>query len=98
MRDEITYLKRELAKFHHPAALETLSSDGKKRLTERQKEVLEFVRTYLIKHGYPPTTYDVARGIGVKGNNGAHEHLNALKRKGWIIRKPNAARGIQIVP
>jgi len=54
-----------------------------KELTERQKEVLSFITSYIKKHSYSPTVREIAEhfSISVKG---AHDHITALKRKGYI--------------
>ncbi|MDR0323781.1 MAG: transcriptional repressor LexA [Treponema sp.] len=54
-----------------------------KELTERQKEVLSFIAEYLKKNSYPPTIREIADhySISVKG---AHDHITALKKKGFL--------------
>jgi len=54
-----------------------------KELTKRQKEVLSFITGYIKKHSYSPTVREVADhySISVKG---AHDHITALKKKGFI--------------
>ena len=54
-----------------------------KELTERQKEVLSFIAEYLKKNSYPPTIREIADhySISVKG---AHDHITALKKKGYL--------------
>jgi len=54
-----------------------------KELTVRQKEILTFIADYLRKHSYPPTIREIAEhySISVKG---AHDHITALRKKGFI--------------
>ncbi|MDC3344421.1 repressor LexA, partial [Pseudomonadales bacterium] len=48
------------------------------KLTHRQSEVLDFIKSYLEETGYPPTRADIARKLGFKSANAAEEHLKAL--------------------
>jgi repressor LexA len=54
-----------------------------KELTERQKDVLSFIAEYLKIHSYPPTIREIADhySISVKG---AHDHITALRKKGYL--------------
>lgn len=53
-------------------------------LTARQQEVLSYVESYQLDHGYPPTLRELCRGIGIKNINGARSHLLALVAKGRL--------------
>ncbi|MCZ6829654.1 MAG: transcriptional repressor LexA [Gammaproteobacteria bacterium] len=66
------------------------------RLTQRQQQVLELIRTHIDETGYPPTRADIARQLGFKSANAAEEHLKALARKGAIEIVPGASRGIRL--
>lgn len=67
-----------------------------KEPTKRQKEVLAFIAGYIDTHAYPPTIRDVAENftISVKG---AHDHLTALKRKGFLKQDDKKSRAIEVV-
>jgi repressor LexA len=62
-----------------------------KELTKRQKEILSFIADYKHKNSYPPTFREIAEHfkISVKG---AHDHVTALKRKGYIIMADKRSR------
>ena len=66
------------------------------KLTKRQSEVLDIVRSYVSDTGYPPTRADIARELGFKSANAAEEHLKALARKGAIEMIPGTSRGIRL--
>jgi repressor LexA len=66
------------------------------KLTPRQAEVLEFIKSYLDETGYPPTRADIARQLGFKSANASEEHLKALARKGAIEMIPGTSRGIKL--
>lgn len=65
-------------------------------LTPAQMRVMAFLRTFLAKHGHPPTRKEIADALGFKSANGAHEHLKALARRGAITLSEGEARGIRI--
>ena len=66
-----------------------------KELTERQKEVLSFIADYQRNHSYPPTIREVAENysISVKG---AHDHITALKKKGYIRQVDKRPRTMEL--
>lgn len=66
-------------------------------LTDRQREVLDFIRAVRIEQGRPPTNREIGRAIGIKSTNGVNDHLEALRRKGYIDRDPKVSRGIIIL-
>ena len=66
------------------------------KLTPRQNEVLEFIRSYISETGYPPTRADIANELGFKSANASEEHLKALARKGAIEMIPGTSRGIKL--
>lgn len=66
------------------------------KLTQRQQQVLDFVRQHINETGYPPTRADIAQQLGFKSANAAEEHLKALARKGAIEMVAGASRGIRL--
>ena len=66
------------------------------KLTTRQAEVLDLIRTHITDTGYPPTRADIASEFGFKSPNAAEEHLKALARKGAIEMIPGTSRGIRL--
>ncbi len=66
------------------------------KLTQRQSEVLAFVKSHIEETGYPPTRADIAKELGFKSANAAEEHLKALARKGAIEMIPGTSRGIKL--
>ena len=67
-----------------------------KKLTARQTEVLDLVRSHIAETGYPPTRADIARELGFRSANAAEEHLKALARKGALEIVPGTSRGIRL--
>ncbi|MCH2615142.1 MAG: transcriptional repressor LexA [Opitutales bacterium] len=59
-------------------------------LTQRQREVLEFVREWRSRKGKMPSTREIQRHFGFASQTAAVNHLKALGRKGFIRRMPGA--------
>src|SRR5690554_2941929 len=66
------------------------------KLTARQEEVLNLIRSEIVRTGFPPTRAEIARTLGFRSANAAEDHLRALARKGAIELTPGASRGIRL--
>src|SRR5713101_2972355 len=66
-------------------------------LTERQREIYDFIRNKIEGRGYGPTVREIGLGFDIKSPNGVMCHLKALEKKGLIIREGFSARAIQLV-
>src|ERR1700737_3646771 len=66
-------------------------------LTKRQKEVLDFLVTFLNKHGYSPSFEEIARSLKLTSLATVHKHLSTLERKGFLRRGYNQSRSIEIL-
>jgi repressor LexA len=67
------------------------------QLTERQREIYEFIRQKIESRGYGPTVREIGQGFDIKSPNGVMCHLKALEKKGLIKRETFSARAIQLV-
>lgn len=67
------------------------------RLTERQNQVYEFIRTYVRKHRKPPTLKEIGGSLAIRSSNGVHKLITALEQKGYLRRTPNEARGLTLL-
>lgn len=67
------------------------------QLTERQKDIYEFIREKIEGRGYGPTVREIGEAFEIKSPNGVMCHLKALEKKGLIKREEHAARAIQLV-
>lgn len=65
-------------------------------LTARQREVLEFVRQFMTKAGYPPTVREIGAHFGFVPRS-IFDHLKALERKGYLRRDGTKSRSLQIL-
>lgn len=64
-------------------------------ITDRQREVYDWIVDHCESKGYGPTVRKVARAFGFTSPNGAHCHLMPLQRKGWITWTPGVCRTIR---
>lgn len=66
------------------------------KLTARQQQIFELIKSHIDDTGYPPTRAEIAQHFGFRSANAAEEHLKALARKGVIEMVPGASRGIRL--
>lgn len=66
-------------------------------LTDRQAEILNFVRLRVRDQGAPPTRADIAQMFGFSSANAAERHLRAIEAKGYIELVAGSARGIRLL-
>jgi repressor LexA len=66
------------------------------KLTERQREVYEFIRERIRSRGYGPTVREIGQNFDISSPNGVMCHLKALEKKGLINREPNMSRAIML--
>lgn len=66
-------------------------------LTDRQKQIYNFICDHLDQKGYPPTVRNIGEYFKIKSPNGVMCHLNALVKKGLIQREGQSARAIRLV-
>lgn len=67
------------------------------QLTDRQREIYNFIRDKIEGRGYGPTVREIGEAFDIMSPNGVMCHLNALVKKGLILRKGRSARAIQLV-
>lgn len=68
-----------------------------KELTERQRDVLDFITDMIQKKGIPPTIREMGERFKITSTNGVRAILSALAKKGYIRRKPLVSRGIELL-
>lgn len=66
------------------------------QLTNRQRDVLDFIREKITGRGYGPTVREIGENFSINSPNGVMCHLKALEKKGLITREPNMSRAIQL--
>lgn len=69
----------------------------KNKLTDRQEEILNFIRQFTNETGYPPTLREIGKHFQISSTFGVKRHLEALVKKGFINIESNASRGISFI-
>ena len=69
----------------------------KQKLTERQEEILTFIKQFTLESGYPPTLREIGKHFQISSTFGVKRHLEALVKKGFINVESNASRGISLL-
>jgi repressor LexA len=67
-------------------------------LTKRQKQVLDFVSTFLDQNGYSPSYEEIARGLDLSSLATVHKHITALEAKSYLKRGFNQSRSLDLGP
>lgn len=67
------------------------------KLTDRQAQVLSFVKSHSAKNGMPPTRSEIARHFDFKSANAAQDHLRALEKKGYVKIGAGRHRQLRVV-
>jgi repressor LexA len=66
-------------------------------LTKRQQEIVDFIKRYSARHGYPPTVRDIGKAVGLASSSTVHQHLANLERFGLLKRDPSKPRAIELL-
>ncbi len=66
-------------------------------LSPRQRQILEFIRSEVMKKGYPPSVREVGQAVGLSSSSTVHAHLGKLEEKGYIRRDPTKPRAIELL-
>lgn len=67
-----------------------------KTLTKRQKEVLDFIKKFVDKKGYPPTLEEVGKKLKLSAVSTVHQHIATLIEKGYLQKSGHYTRDIDI--
>ena len=63
------------------------------RITDKQKEILEFIKACILKKGYPPTVREICEKVQLKSTSSVHSHLEQLENNG-IRRNREPSRSL----
>ncbi|MBQ4284750.1 MAG: transcriptional repressor LexA [Lachnospira sp.] len=67
------------------------------RITKKQTEILEYIKTQILNKGYPPSVRDICTAVDLKSTSSVHAHLETLEKNGYIRRDPTKPRAIEII-
>ena len=65
-------------------------------LTERQKQVLDFIRSYAQAKGYPPSVREICKAVGLSSTASVHNHLHKLQSMHFIQRDSAKPRALEL--
>jgi repressor LexA len=71
-------------------------AEGDPVLTDRQRQILDFLTKYVDGHGYPPTVREIGEAVGLASPSTVHAHLANLERAGLLRRDPTKPRAIEL--
>jgi len=66
-------------------------------LSDKQIEILDFIKKKLQTKGYPPSVREICDAVGLKSTSTVHGHLERLEKKGIIRRDATKPRAIEIL-
>ncbi|MCI6242766.1 MAG: transcriptional repressor LexA [Agathobacter sp.] len=67
------------------------------KISDKQREILEYIKSEILKKGYPPTVRDICEAVHLKSTSSVHSHLETLEKNGYIRRDPTKPRAIEII-
>jgi len=67
-------------------------------LSERQEQVLQFIRDVVGRRGYPPSIREIGAAAGLQSTSTVAHHLAVLQRKGYLHRDPGRPRTMEVLP
>jgi repressor LexA len=65
-------------------------------LSEKQREILEFIYEYIEENGYPPSLREIALSVGISSTSVVSYNLRSLERLGYISRDRMVSRGLKL--
>ncbi|MGN0334739.1 MAG: transcriptional repressor LexA [Lachnospiraceae bacterium] len=67
------------------------------KITEKQSQILEYIKSEILNKGYPPSVRDICTAVDLKSTSSVHSHLETLEKNGYIRRDPTKPRAIEII-
>ena len=65
-------------------------------LTQRQREVLEYIRSSVRERGYPPSIREIGEAVGLASTSSVAHQLRTLERRGLLKRDPHRPRAVNV--
>ena len=70
---------------------------SKGKISPKQKEILEYIKSQILERGFPPAVRDICEAVHLKSTSSVHSHLETLEKNGYIRRDPTKPRAIEIM-
>ncbi len=68
----------------------------KREITDRQQQILDFIKAEIHRRGFPPSVREIGESVGLSSSSTVHSHLAALEAKGFIRRDPSKPRALEV--
>ena len=69
---------------------------AKRELSDRQKNILIYIDSYVSKSGRPPTIREIGKATEISSTSFVNYNLNKLREKGFLLRDAEVSRGLQL--
>ena len=66
-------------------------------LKERERKILEFMKSEIRQKGYPPTVREICSALGIKSTSTVHKDIESLVKDGYLIKDPSKPRALNII-
>lgn len=70
---------------------------ARRKISQKQQEILDYIKTCILKKGYPPAVREICEAVHLKSTSSVHSHLETLERNGFIRRDPTKPRAIEVL-
>lgn len=70
---------------------------GYGKITDKQREILEYIKNEILNRGFPPSVREICEAVELKSTSSVHAHLETLEKNGYIRRDPTKPRTIEIL-
>lgn len=68
-----------------------------RRISERQRQILDFIKSEVESKGYPPSVREIGDAVGLQSSSTVHGHLRKLEELEYIRRDPSKPRAIELL-
>lgn len=70
---------------------------GQGKISAKQQEILEYIKSQILERGFPPSVRDICEAVHLKSTSSVHSHLETLEKNGYIRRDSTKPRAIEIL-
>ena len=61
------------------------------KISDKQREILEYIKKEILNKGYPPTVRDICEAVHLKSTSSVHSHLETLEKNGYIRQERSSS-------
>ena len=62
------------------------------KISAKQKEILEYIKSEILSKGYPPAVREICEAVDLKSTSSVHSHLETLEKKWLYPERPDQAK------